>query len=182
MAVPPRPRVPRPPKRSRRSILLDVFSGFQSLAYLAGVLGLTYVSVDISAVLYAGTSTFSATFVQDLSLLQHGRIIQCILETLGVSAGSVALVWCSPPCRTFTGSDAANASVTEKRPFACNYRMHGPLNPTRPPRKSQYRNDPYQKLAKVHDKLVQSLLLSLLSCGQRWIIENPAASMALRPT
>ena len=30
----PRPRVPRPPKRSRRSILLDVFSGFQSLLTL----------------------------------------------------------------------------------------------------------------------------------------------------
>ena len=177
----PRPSVPRPLKRPRRSILLDVFSGFQSLAYLAGVLGLTYVSVDISAVLCAGTSTFSATFVQDLSMLPHGEIIQCILETLGISAGCVALVWCSPPCRTFTGSDAANASVTEKRPLACNYRMHGPSYPTRPPRKAQFRGDPYRLLARLHDKLVQSLLCSLLSCGLKWIIENPAASLALRP-
>ena len=87
----PATRVRRPLKRPRSSILLDVFSGFQSLAYLAATLSLTYVSVDISAVLIAGTSTFSATLVQDLSLLPYGRIIQCILEVLGISAGCYCL-------------------------------------------------------------------------------------------
>ena len=87
----PMTHVQRPLKRLRRSILLDVFSGFQSLAYLAATLSLTYVSIDISAVLVADTSTFSATLVQDLSLLPHGQIIQCILEVLGISTACVAL-------------------------------------------------------------------------------------------
>ena len=78
-------------------------------------LSLTYISVDISAVLVAGTSTFSATRVQELSLLPHDRIIQCILEVFGISAASIAFIWCSPPCRTFSGSDAVNATVTETR-------------------------------------------------------------------
>jgi hypothetical protein len=66
--------VQRPLKRLCRSILIDVFSGFQSLAYLAATLSLTYVSIDISAVLVAGTSSFSATLVQDLSLLHMARL------------------------------------------------------------------------------------------------------------
>ena len=89
-------------RRPRRSILFDVFSGFQSLAYLVIALSPTYISADISAVLVAGTSTFSATLVQGLSLLSHGQIIQCIPEALGISAGCIALLWCSPPCRTFS--------------------------------------------------------------------------------
>jgi len=177
----PATRVRRPLKRSRSSILLDVFSGFQSLAYLAATLSLTYVSVDISAVLIAGTSTFSATLVQDLSLLPYGRIIQCILEVLGISAGSIALIWCSPPCRTFSGSDAVNATVTEKRPEPCNYREHGNDYPERPPRFSLFKGDPYRALAVMHDRLVLSLFTSLLSCGSRWVAENPAASLARRP-
>ena len=177
----PAMRIQRPLKRPRFSILLDVFSGFQSLAYLAATLSLTYVSVDISAVLVAGTSTFSATLVQDLSLLPHGRIIQCILEVLGISVGCIALIWCSPPCRTFSGTDAVNATVTEKRPEPCNYREHGPDYPERPPRISLFKDDPYRALAKMHDRLVLSLFISLLSCGARWIAENPAASLARRP-
>jgi hypothetical protein len=173
-------RVQRPLKRPRRSVLIDVFSGFQSLAYLAASLSLTYISVDISAVLVAGTSSFSATLVQDLSLLPHGRIIQCILEVLGISAACVALIWCSPPCRTFSGSDAVNATITDKRPEPCNYREHGPMHPTRPPRFSRFDGDPYRALAIKHDLLVSSLFTSLLSCGLRWIAENPAASLARR--
>ena len=132
-------RIQRPLKRPRRSILLDVFSGFQSLAYLAATLSLTYISVDISAVLVAGTSTFSANLVQDLSLLPHGQIIQCILEVLGISVGCIAFVWCSPPCRTFSFSDAVNATITEKRLKPCNYREHGPAYPDRPPRISLFK-------------------------------------------
>ena len=177
----PAMRIQRPLKRQRFSILLDVFSGFQSLAYLAATLSLTYVSVDISAILVAGTSTFSATLVQDLSLLPHGRIIQCILEVLGISVGCIAFIWCSPPCRTFSGTDAVNATVTEKRPEPCNYREHGPGYPERPPRISLFKDDPYRALAKMHDRLVFSLFVSLLSCGARWIAENPAASLARRP-
>ena len=33
----------------------------------------------------------------------------------------------------------------------------------------------------MHDRLVSSLFTSLLSCGLRWIAENPAASLARRP-
>jgi hypothetical protein len=33
----------------------------------------------------------------------------------------------------------------------------------------------------MHDRLVLSLFISLLSCGARWIAENPAASLARRP-
>ena len=177
----PTTHIRRPLKRPRRSILLDAFSGFQSLAYLATTLSLSYISVDISVVLVAGTSTFSATLVQDLSLLPHGQIIQCILEALGISAGCIALVWCSPPCRTFSLSDATNATITERRPVPCNYREHGPTYYTRPPRVSLSKNDPYMALDIMHDRLVFSLFKSLLSCGLRWIAENPAASLVRHP-
>ena len=109
----PMAHIHRPLKRPRRSILLDVFSGFQSLAYLAATLSLTYVSINISVVLVAGTSTFSATLVQDVSLLPHGQIIQCILEVLGISAGCIAFVWCSLPCRTFSFSEVNHPKVAE---------------------------------------------------------------------
>ena len=173
-------RVERPMKRARKSVLIDIFSGFQSLALLAGVLSLSYVSIDISAVLVAGTSTFSATLVEDLCLIEHGCIVQHILSALGIAAEWVAFLWCSPPCRTFGPTDATNSVPTIKRPEPCNYRDHTPGN-NRPPRVSRFPNDPYRALALLHDRLVRSLVASLLTCGLSWVIENPAGSLARRP-
>jgi hypothetical protein len=171
---------PRPIPRGKRRVLLDLFSGFQSLLFLANFLGYDYVPVDISAVLHAGASSFSVgAGCIDLSLFDEGCIVSGVLGVLGLSAGSIAYIWCSPPCRTFTPVDATNSTITKKRKVPCNFRDHS--HPNRPPRKSLHRGDKFRALAVAHDKMVKSLILSLLSCCIPWSIENPFGSLARRP-
>jgi hypothetical protein len=172
-------RIARPVSRARRSIVADFFSGYQSLAPVAHAYGYTYVSIDISAVITAGTREFRATIVQDLTLIPHGEIINWLLERLGVSRKCIAFIWCSPPCRTFTPGDAANAGTSVKRLLPCNFRDH--THAERPPRRPLYHNDRFTALARLHDMLVSSLLASLLMSGLKWVIENPVGSLNRRP-
>ena len=172
-------RIQRPVSRARRSIVVDFFSGYQSLATVAQSFGLTYVSIDISAVITAGKQEFRATIVQDLTVIPHGEMINWLIERLGVLREHIGFIWCSPPCRTFTPSDAANAGTSEKRILPCNFRDH--TDPERPPRQPQHPGDRFAELAALHDELVWSLLVSLLASELKWIIENPVGSLNRRP-
>ena len=172
-------RIARPVSRARRSIVVDFFSGYQSLASVAHAYGYTYVSIDISAVITAGTQEFRATVVQDLTLMPHGEIINWLLERFGVSRKCIAFIWCSPPCRTFTPCDAANAGTFAKRLLPCNFRGH--THTERPPCRPLHHNDRFTALAKLHDMLVHSLLASLLMSDLKWVIENPVGSLNRRP-
>ena len=62
-------RIARPVSRARGSTVADFFSGYQGLAPVAHAHGYTYVSIDISAAITAGTQGFRATIVQDLTLI-----------------------------------------------------------------------------------------------------------------
>ena len=172
-------RIARPVSRARRSIVVDFFPGYQSLAPVARAYGYTYVSIDISAVITAGTQEFRATIVQDLTPTPHGEIINWLLERLGVSRKCIAFIWCSPPCRTFTPGDAANAGTSVKRRLRCNLRDH--THAERPPRRPLHHNDRFTALARLHDILVSSLLVSLLMSGLKWVIENLDGSLNRRP-
>ena len=85
-------RIARPVSHARGSIVVDFFSGYQSLAPAAHAHGYTYVSIDISAVTTAGSQEFRATIVQDLTLIPHDEIINWLLERLGVSRKCIAFV------------------------------------------------------------------------------------------
>ena len=130
--------------------------------------------------LHVGASSFSiGAGCIDLSFFDEGCIVSGVPGVLGLSTGSIAYIWCSTPCRTFTPIDATNSTITKKRKVPCNFRDHS--HPNRPPRKSLHRGDKFRALVVAHDKMIKSLVLSLLSCCIPWSIENPFGSLARRP-
>ena len=95
--------------------------------------------------------------------------------SLGVQLVTVAMVWMSPPCRTFSNADASN------RLKGWGYRDHRAWH--RPPLQGACTK--YGKIARQDDELVQwwmrvALLWSIASPGLAWFLENPAASLERR--
>ena len=165
---------------------LDFGAGTQSARTLIEGAGLLYIPLDVKRWVYsAAEGEWVENVVLDLGNQTGGleglweRIRAAVSSqwslSLGVQLVTVAMVWMSPPCRTFSNADASN------RLKGWGYRDHRAWH--RPPLQGACTK--YGKIARQDDELVQwwmrvALLWSIASPGLAWFLENPAASLERR--
>jgi hypothetical protein len=129
------------------------------------------------------SSIFSCQVVADLSKLSPANMIKLICEIAGVDPEDVALVWCSPPCTTYSRMNRVNSGrITETAPCGCGYRNfdtdhHDPC--------CGNESCKYSSLAREHDNLITRVIQALMSDHERGIeyeiaMENPMGSLRHR--
>jgi len=165
---------------------LDFGAGTQSARTLIEGSGLLYIPLDVKRWVYsAAEGEWVENVVLDLGNQTGGlegmweRIRAAVGRQwsirLGVQLVTVAMVWMSPPCRTFSNADASNMLK------GWGYRDHRVWH--RPPLQGACTK--YGRIARQDDELVKwwmrvVLLWSKASPGLVWFLENPAASLERR--
>jgi len=114
------------------------------------------------------------TITLDLLRTEPAQLIKIICQAANCTVDDIAIVWASPPCRTFSPADYSN--ITRNN----NFRNHN--DPLKPPTAT---NPLKAQIAREHDNLVQHLLYVveyLRSIGGRFKcgIENPRGSLQQR--
>lgn len=170
---------------TKRYIILDVYSGFQSwkpLLRQRKYQRFRDVTVDQAAVFRTETLTLHTDVVvtagEDATC--PWELLQLICAKAGVCLADVVLVWFSVPCDTFGRCDSSN----QTRGF--NHREHAPeMWDASGAGLLQGCREPVTELARQHNKLLE---LTLATMELLWvlfaipsILENPHANMRLVP-
>jgi len=177
-------------KRSRREgkkrwVVLDLFSGTQSMRAAVEERGWVYVPVDMVEDIWSPEERkVVKNLVLDLSGIKHGKLWGTVkrwvkkrgLVAEGDTVG-LKFIWASPPCTTYTRLDSM-----QKEP----YRFHEKGGP-RPPMKVKGlrgRVTDKGRIAGEADKLVKDILAILewgvKVMGAHWGMENPDAWLKYR--
>lgn len=170
-----------------RRVLVDFGSGTQSAAVLLGP-GDLYVPIDRERWVFSQKrGCWVENVVLDLEEVRAGKVWElvraAVRRALGCDLGRLpstrVVLWMSPPCRTFSKTDASNRNRKDSGGRGCGFRDH--RDDTRPPLD---RHSAKGKMAGAADRLVQLWLqVALLWAvhGVQWAMENPEGSLARRP-
>lgn len=129
------------------------------------------------------SSVFSCQVVADLTQLSAANMVKLICEAAQVDIHDVAMIWCSPPCTTYSRMNRVNSGrVTEAAPCGCGYRNfdtdhHEPC--------CSEETCKYSRLARQHDNLITHVIEALMSDREGGVeyeiaMENPMGSLRHR--
>ena len=103
--------------------VLDCFSGGQSLKLAAERLGLSYVGADVKPKVYVGRQGGERAYVttdlcEDIREAELPELVRRAAKRVGLPPSALLLVWCSPPCTTYSQIQTLNPPERRHRDFA----------------------------------------------------------------
>jgi len=103
--------------------VLDCFSGGQSLKLAAERLGLLYVGADVKPKVYVGRQGGERAYVatdlcEDIREAELPELVRRAAKRVGLPPKALLLVWCSPPCTTYSQIQTLNPPERRHRDFA----------------------------------------------------------------
>ena len=109
--------------KPRGKWVLDCFSGGQSLKLAAERLGLLYVGADVKPKVYVGRQGGERAYVatdlcEDIREADLPDLVRRAAERVGLPPSALLLVWCSPPCTTYSQIQTLNPPERRHRDFA----------------------------------------------------------------
>ena len=192
---------PPRPTQGRRRVFLEVFAGCASGKRAARARSMRHVGVDIMPAFFDGAKRVTTTVVMDLLKIPGEKWIEEICKMARVDMDDVEVVWMSPPCNTFSRTDACNKSEKGEGKH-CAFRDHS--TEERHPvdwrtagkdceadlgdwgrggwngrRTTTY----YGDMARRGDRLAKQAIAAVRAMRGTviWIIENPVGSLQRRP-